>query len=156
MRRGTAVTLYLDQAVIDKLDREVERRAAADRANGLTGYSVTNRSKLATEIIEDYLVEWKGEDMTFTKISEIIKPVFQKYGVKSADLFGSYARGEQTPDSDIDIIVDRGPVRGLEFIGLQEELSAVLQKKVDLQPIDCMSERFLAKIQKDRVNVYAS
>ena len=48
-------------------------------------------------------------------------------------VFGSYARGEQRDDSDLDILVELGPGIGLVgYVGLQQELSEALGLKVDL------------------------
>lgn len=57
-----------------------------------------------------------------------------KYGVVSLGVFGSYVRGEQTPESDLDVLVefDQRPLTLLQFIALEYELSDQLQIKVDL------------------------
>jgi uncharacterized protein len=57
-----------------------------------------------------------------------------RYGVISLGVFGSYVRGEQTPDSDLDLLVefDHRPLTLLQFIALEYELSDRLQLKVDL------------------------
>jgi predicted nucleotidyltransferase len=47
------------------------------------------------------------------QIKERIMPVAQRYGVKRVMLFGSYARGEAAEDSDVDLHVWRGNIRGL-------------------------------------------
>lgn len=64
MRTGKAVTIYLDEAALTALDQAVDRRARLDRENGLGGYSVTNRSKLVSEIVSTYLMEDKGDNET--------------------------------------------------------------------------------------------
>ena len=64
-------------------------------------------------------------------IKRRLEPVFDANNVKSAILFGSYAEGHATPDSDIDILVDSG-LRGLDFVGLVEYVREALQKNVDL------------------------
>ena len=57
----------------------------------------------------------------------------EKYGVKSLALFGSVARDEARPDSDVDLLVefDR-PVGLFAFIGLKQVLEALLSCQVDL------------------------
>ncbi|MCL2699867.1 MAG: nucleotidyltransferase domain-containing protein, partial [Defluviitaleaceae bacterium] len=54
-----------------------------------------------------------------SEIKRKLEPVFHANGVKSAILFGSYAQGNATEDSDVDILVDSG-LRGLDFVGLIE------------------------------------
>lgn len=94
--------------------------------------------------------------MTIERIRATISPILESYGVLKADLFGSFARSEQTPESDIDLIIDRGPVTGLKFFALQNELSDALGRKVDLQPLDGASEAFLTQISEDRITLYVS
>ena len=72
-------------------------------------------------------------DVVYT-IPEIIarlKPIFSRYNVKTAILFGSYAKGTQCNKSDVDILVDSG-LHGLAFFGLLEEVVTALDKNVDL------------------------
>lgn len=64
-------------------------------------------------------------------IKRILTPIMKKHGVHSAVLFGSYAKGEETAKSDIDLIVDSG-LRGLAFFGLLEDVSNAFKVPVDL------------------------
>ena len=65
--------------------------------------------------------------------------IFKKYGVTKAAVFGSYARGEQKKNSDIDLLVELDERNTFfDFIGLQLELEAVLGKKVDLVTYDSL------------------
>ena len=55
------------------------------------------------------------------------------YNVASLALFGSYVRGDQTPESDVDILVEfSGPVGMFQFMGLERALSNIVARKVDL------------------------
>ena len=68
---------------------------------------------------------------------EVIKkksvPILRKYGIQSAAIFGSAARGEDGPDSDIDFLVRLGNQMGVyKFIGLKYDLQEALGKNVDL------------------------
>lgn len=58
----------------------------------------------------------------------------QKYGLIKIGLFGSYARDEQTEDSDIDLAVEITPEKKNihTFLNLKREMESVFQKKVDL------------------------
>jgi hypothetical protein len=56
-----------------------------------------------------------------------------KYKVKEIGLFGSYVRGQQAPQSDLDILIDFDEYPSLlEFVGIEDELSQALGVKVDL------------------------
>ena len=72
-------------------------------------------------------------------------------------LFGSYARGEATPDSDIDLRVDKGNMKGLFALGaLCADLEDGLGKKLDLLTTGSLEQRFLQRIAKEEVLIYAS
>lgn len=60
-----------------------------------------------------------------------LRPVFQKYNIKKAILFGSYAKGCAKSNSDIDIMVDSN-LRGLAFYGLLEDIVNIIGRNVDL------------------------
>lgn len=55
-----------------------------------------------------------------------------RFRVRTLALFGSYARNEQTEDSDVDILVEVDPSIGLSFVTLADELERRLEEKVDL------------------------
>lgn len=66
-------------------------------------------------------------------IKEKIIPIFEEYPVSKAILFGSYAKGNATTASDIDLYIDtNGKLRGLDFIGLLEMLVSTLEIDIDL------------------------
>ena len=74
---------------------------------------------------------------TLTEIRQILqaqKPyLHEKYGVTEVGIFGSYVRGEQRPDSDVDILIElEQPVRIslFDLIDLEEYLSELLEMKV--------------------------
>ena len=57
----------------------------------------------------------------------------KEYGVQSLSLFGSYVRGDQTPKSDLDILVEFSRTPGmLKFLDLEHDLSKLLGVPVDL------------------------
>jgi len=71
--------------------------------------------------------------ITQKMIGEYVKPVALKYPVKRVILFGSYARGEATEKSDIDLVVDcEGKLIGLDFFGVAGEIYRALPVKADI------------------------
>ena len=71
--------------------------------------------------------------MNVEKIKKKILPILKKYGVIRAGIFGSVVRGEETDESDIDILVEiERRMSLLDFAGLKLELEETLGKKVDL------------------------
>jgi len=74
--------------------------------------------------------------LTQEKVMEILRkelPYFaSEYGVKKIGLFGSYTKGIQREDSDIDILVEFERPIGLKFIELAEHLEKILGKRADV------------------------
>lgn len=71
--------------------------------------------------------------MNVEEIKRKILPVLKKYGVTRAGIFGSVVRGEETEESDIDILVEiESRMSLLDFVGLKLELEEALGRKVDL------------------------
>jgi len=80
--------------------------------------------------------------------------VLQKYGVKSIRLFGSFARGDAAPGSDVDLLVEFEPTAhvGLfEFIRLKNELSELLACKVDLATPNALHKAMKDEIMKEAI-----
>ena len=65
-------------------------------------------------------------------LREMQPDVQARYPVSRMALFGSWARQQQTDDSDIDILVEVDPSIGLRFVDLAERLEERLQRRVDL------------------------
>lgn len=71
--------------------------------------------------------------MSIKEIKEKSMPIFASYPVDKAILFGSYAKGESTNNSDIDLYIDtNGRLKGLDFVGLLEILVDTLGMDIDL------------------------
>jgi len=68
------------------------------------------------------------------KIKQKVVKVLKEHGIKKAGIFGSYARGEQKKNSDVDILVEIRDKRMslLGFAGIKVDLEEKLGKKVDL------------------------
>jgi predicted nucleotidyltransferase len=80
----------------------------------------------------------------------------ERYSVKSLAIFGSYARGDQQPASDVDVLVDFAePIGGFAFVGLADHLEHLLGAKVDLLTPEMIRKNLLLKksIEEDLVHV---
>ncbi len=83
-------------------------------------------------------------------------PILKRYGVKKAALFGSVVRGETTPKSDIDILVELPKSTSLfQFIDIQLALEDALEKKVDLVEYDAIKPRLKPYILHDERIFYS-
>lgn len=97
------------------------------------------------------------EDKTYTvqEIKNIISPIAKKYKLEKAYLFGSYARGDNNSNSDIDIRIDKGDLKGMiSLCGFYTELEEALNKKVDVLTTGSLSNEFLNSIKKDEILIY--
>ena len=93
--------------------------------------------------------------LELNEIQSAVAKLGGQYGAERIYLFGSYARGEAAPGSDIDLRIDKGNIRGLfALAGLKLALEAQLGIKVDLLTSDSLDERFLAQIQPEEVLLY--
>lgn len=90
--------------------------------------------------------------MELNELKQKILPVLKPYGVTRAGLFGSAARGEDTSDSDIDLLVEiTKPISLLGFVHLEHKLEEVLGKKVDLVEYDAIKPLLKKYILKDHI-----
>lgn len=90
------------------------------------------------------------------EIRSIAEPIARRYGIAALYLFGSYARGEATPQSDLDFRVDRGNMTDLlELGGLYSDLEAGFEKKLDVLTTQMLSPDFLARTRGEEVLIYA-
>ncbi len=90
---------------------------------------------------------------------KIIEYFKDKPAVKKVYIFGSYARNEETPESDVDILVDidfqKEPLFSLfEFGGMLEDLKDMLKMEVDLLSTDGISKFIRPYIAKDKILIY--
>lgn len=97
----------------------------------------------------------KGKIYTIDEIKTLSNSIFEENTfVKKAYLFGSYARGEQTAESDLDFMVVLSYPVGLDFFGLYDFLQDKFGKQVDVitekEAYDIMPK----SIERDKVLIY--
>ena len=76
-----------------------------------------------------------------------------RFKVRRMALFGSYARGDQKPDSDVDILVDIDPSVGLEFVTLAEQIEKLLGLPIELVSRRAIKPNKLKYIEQDLIYV---
>ncbi len=92
---------------------------------------------------------------TIEDIRRMAAPVAAAHGVKNMRLFGSYARGQATEQSDIDLCIDCGRITDLFSWGsLYSDLQTVFQKNLDLVATENLETDFIRRIRKDEVLIY--
>ena len=104
---------------------------------------------------------------TVDEIRQIVHPIAERYGLQAVYLFGSYARGTASEDSDIDLLID---TTGTELKSLLQvsavncELAEALQKPVDLLTLSSLRQRaqmpseaeFQNTVWKEKVDIYVA
>lgn len=148
---------------------------AFDKTNYISSYNKENykmyqfRVKRDSDIVEmldnmenrnSYILSLIQKDkchgiLTLKEIKQIVKPILAEYGINDVYLFGSYSRGEATPNSDIDILCERGNVKTLiQQIKIEQKLEKALNKKVDLVfSTSKMDDYFYEQIRKDLIKL---
>ena len=83
-----------------------------------------------------------------------VKPRLERnYGIKSIALFGSYSRGEQTPGSDIDILVEHSTPLGFKFLDMIYELDNIFNKEVQVVSRHGLKPKYFEVIKPDLLYV---
>ena len=97
--------------------------------------------------------------MTRTSISldiEGIEQFCRRHHIERLCLFGSVLRDDFRPESDVDVLVEFEPSHtpGLEFFGMQEELSEIIGRRVDLHTSGCLSKYFRDQVLAEARPLY--
>jgi predicted nucleotidyltransferase len=87
---------------------------------------------------------------------QLIADYFKTQPVLKAWIFGSFSRGEQTADSDIDILVvlDESQHVGMKFFGMYEDLKALLGRNVDLVTDRSLASFARESVDRDKILIY--
>ena len=103
---------------------------------------------------------------TLDEIAQRIRPVAEKYKLKTVYIFGSYARGEAQEDSDIDLLIDDtdSGLRGLAYGGLCYDLEEALEKEISFILVGSLEgpcriksdSYFRENVNKERRQIYAA
>ena len=92
---------------------------------------------------------------SINEIADIVAPVAREYGVERVFLFGSYSRGEARPDSDIDLRIDEGEIKGyFKLAGFYSKLEEKFSIPIDVLTTGALDDEFLARIKKSEVILY--
>jgi uncharacterized protein len=93
--------------------------------------------------------------VTIEEIKQRTVPIFKQYGVSYAALFGSVARGEDQPGSDVDIIVRFGRPTGMVgYMRLIENLETSLDRTVDLVTEQSLNRHVQPYVARDIATIY--
>lgn len=87
------------------------------------------------------------------KLAAFRPALSERYPIKRLALFGSYARDEATPDSDIDVLVEFSQPVGFQFFDLARELEGLLNHPVDLVSRNGIKPAYFAAIEPDLIDI---
>ena len=89
---------------------------------------------------------------------EAIAAFCRKNHIKRLALFGSVLRDDFRPDSDVDVLVEFEPghTPGFGFITVQDELSNLLHRRVDLNTPSCLSQFFRDRVLREAQDLYVA
>jgi len=88
------------------------------------------------------------------EIKRKLIPILRKNKVTKAGIFGSYARGEQSRKSDVDILIEINDKVGLvEFINLKMAIQELLRKKVDLVEYSTIRPEIRENIIRNEISI---
>ena len=94
------------------------------------------------------------QQLTINEIKEKAIPILKNAGVKRSSLFGSYVRGEQRDDSDIDLLVDFPKEKSLfDLVEVKVQLEDIFGKKVDLVEYDRIKPRLKDYILSSQLQI---
>ena len=94
----------------------------------------------------------------FNLPTEQIAELCRRYRIVELAVFGSTARGDRRPDSDVDVLVEFEPgvAYGWDYFGLEQELAAVFGRPVDLATKKWLKPKVRAEILRDARVIYAA
>ena len=84
-------------------------------------------------------------------LKELKPELADKFGVKRIGVFGSYARGSISPESDIDILVEFSRPIGWDFLDLKDFLENRFRKPVDLVTTKALKQQLRNSILKEAI-----
>ena len=89
-------------------------------------------------------------------MNQAIAEYFKTQPVLKAWIFGSFARGEETPLSDVDILVvlDHTQPVGLKFYGMWNDLERLLNRSVDLVTEGSLADFARESVERDKILIY--
>jgi predicted nucleotidyltransferase len=176
--RTVAAFLDIDQAILSKMERG-KRKATREQVIKLAFYFKTEENDLLVAWLSDKLVyEVADEDMAIkalqlaeervtyglkpktskTNIINLIKTVLKNDGrVTTAWLFGSFARGEEKMNSDIDIMIelnDNKKYSLFDLLDISFLLETTIKKKVDLVERGYLKDFALETASNDLIKIY--
>jgi len=143
--------------------RSFSRSHAGAWERGIMKIRLIRKIKVQTHLVETDRLKFlePGNETNMQTLAQIQQTLRShqlefrhKYGVERLAIFGSYARNEQTENSDIDILVELGQqLLGMRYLELAAELETILQHKVDIVSRRAIKQQYFQAIEQDLIYV---
>jgi predicted nucleotidyltransferase len=176
--RKVAAYLDIDQAILSKIERG-KRKATRDQVLGLARFYHIDQESLLVAWLSDHIVQELGAENHSLKVLQVaeekiayktsrksnrafiaskIRTALKEFpAIEKAWIFGSYARKEDAPESDIDILIDvqkEAQFTLFDMAEIQEKLQTSINRKVDLVMGRALRPEVMERIQQDRRLIY--
>ncbi len=176
--RKVAAYLDMDQAILSKIERG-KRKATKKQVEKLAKYFGADKKELLVAWLSDrimYVIEEEEfveealkvaeEQVAYEKFNKVdrktifrkIKQIFQNDGrVKRVWIFGSFARNDDRPGSDIDLMIEEIPNKKFSYFDLadiQHKLEIALQRKIDIGFASHLREPAAENIRQEARLIY--
>jgi predicted nucleotidyltransferase/plasmid maintenance system antidote protein VapI len=176
--RKVAAFLDIDQAILSKIERG-KRKANREQVMKLAGFFGVEKDHLIVSWLSDRIAKELADEKNSLEILKVaeekilyktternvlpdkvlnIRNILKEYTtVEKAWLFGSFARGENTPVSDLDVLIDV-PVETrftlFDIAEIQENLTHAININVDVVMLRALAPKVKKRIQKDLQLIY--
>ena len=93
--------------------------------------------------------------ISFEKYKKEITKILRTYHIQQAALFGSFARGEQTKKSDIDLLIrTNGKMTMFQLFQMEEDIEKAISRKVDIVEYEAIKPSLKNRILNDAISIY--
>lgn len=95
----------------------------------------------------------KSRNHIIEALRQALPELRRDFGVRQLALFGSYARGDATEESDVDLVVEFAPSLGLRFVDLADRIEAIVGVRAEVISRRAISARHWSEIAPDLIHV---
>ena len=100
-----------------------------------------------------YFIRVKNKDQILDTLTRNKESLYSKYPIQSLAIFGSIARGDDSEESDVDILVEFSDNIGIRFIDLANEIESLLKRHVDLVSKKAVKPKYYETIKNEIIYV---
>jgi uncharacterized protein len=119
-------------------------------AEARTAYSAAG----GTGVVEPRVAPVADLGAVVSRIRAHADDLHDRFRVSRIDVYGSFARGEQGPDSDVDLIVEISSPTMDRVFGAERALSSILGRRVEASSLDSVNPLVRAAVEEDLVHVW--